>query len=420
MDEKTKQKQDELIKLVSSFCLDELNEEYEQLAIKLVEKMGRKRDVPFKRGKLEIWASGVIYLLAQLNSLFDKTSPNHISGDDICEYFATKKSTVSKKANSIHDMFNPKDLHRNFTLSWIKEFGSEDEYHSFLGDVVSFIGEEESSNFDKRGFSLRDVIKASSSPDEMMGDDTSQSLYIKGYNLFVRGDFNDALEVFNKSLELNPNQAQVLYYKSQCLANLNKMEDALITVNEAISIDPTCDSYWNDKGNYLSVLGKVDEAAECFDKAFELNPTDSILLANKGFLYTQYERYDEALKAYDDACKLDPYNIHNIIGKVNVYMEMEKYSHAKKYLRRASKIDPEDLEYLTAMAHFMTLQNKFNEAIHYWDKCLDITDNPAVILIHKGMCYGMMGNVNECDKCINEAIEIDPSAQYILQDLVNG
>ena len=419
MDEKIKKKQDELIKLVSSFCVDELNEEYGELAVRLVEKMGRKYEVPFKRGKLEIWASGVIYLLAQLNSLFDKSSSDYISAEDICEYFGTKKSTISRKANSIYDMFRPKYIHRNFTLSWIKEFGSEDEYYSFIDDVVNNMGEEESSTYRKNSFDLNKVVRVASSSDKMAEDDKSQSLYIKGYNLYVQGNLSEALDFFNKSLELEPDQAQALYYKSLCLANLNNMEDALKAVNKAIDIDPTRDAYWNDKGNYLSVLGKVDESAQCFDKAFELNPTDSILLANKGFLYSQYERYDEALKAYDDACKLEPYNIHNIIGKVNVYMDLEDYSKAKKYLRRASKINSQDLEFLTAMAHFMTLQNKFNEAIHYWDKCLEISDNPAVILIHKAMCYAMMGNEKLFEKYVNEAIEIDPSAEYILQDLLN-
>lgn len=97
MDDKTKQKQKDLIELVSDFCQDNLNDDYTDLAVKLVEKMGRKHDVPFKRGRLDIWASAVIYTLAQVNFLFDKSAQYHISADMICDYFSTKKSTVSKK-----------------------------------------------------------------------------------------------------------------------------------------------------------------------------------------------------------------------------------------------------------------------------------------------------------------------------------
>ena len=60
-DEKTKIRQEKIIELVSSFCDEKLDEEYKELSIKLVEKLGRKHDVPFKRGKVEIWASAIIY-----------------------------------------------------------------------------------------------------------------------------------------------------------------------------------------------------------------------------------------------------------------------------------------------------------------------------------------------------------------------
>ena len=105
-DEKTKLKEDELIKMVSEFCDDKLTDEYKILSVKLVQKLGRKHNVPFKRGKLDNWASGVIYALAQINFLFDKSFDPYITADDICDYFGTKKSTASNKARDIRDMLN--------------------------------------------------------------------------------------------------------------------------------------------------------------------------------------------------------------------------------------------------------------------------------------------------------------------------
>ena len=92
--------------MVSSFCGDKLTDEYADICTRLVEKMGRKHEVPFKRGKLENWASGVVYAIAQINFLFDKSFEPSISADDICDYFNTKKSTASNKARDIRKMFN--------------------------------------------------------------------------------------------------------------------------------------------------------------------------------------------------------------------------------------------------------------------------------------------------------------------------
>ena len=106
MDDKTKQRQIELIDMLSNFCDEKLDDEYKDLSIKLVQKMSRKHNIPFKRGYLKNWASGIIYALGQINFLFDKSFEPYLTADDICDFFNTKKSTSSNKAREIRKMFN--------------------------------------------------------------------------------------------------------------------------------------------------------------------------------------------------------------------------------------------------------------------------------------------------------------------------
>lgn len=103
--EEIKNREKQLLDLTSTFCSQNLNDEYYQLCEKLILKMGRKRDVPFKRGKLEIWAAAVIYAIGSINFLFDKSFEPHMTAEQISKYFGTKNSTVSNKARQIHDMF---------------------------------------------------------------------------------------------------------------------------------------------------------------------------------------------------------------------------------------------------------------------------------------------------------------------------
>jgi len=100
------ERQRQLLHTVEKFCTQKLNEEYFELCEKLILKMGRKREIPFKRGKIEIWASAVIYAIGSINFLFDKSFEPYMSSDKICEYFGTKKSTVSNKASQIKNMFD--------------------------------------------------------------------------------------------------------------------------------------------------------------------------------------------------------------------------------------------------------------------------------------------------------------------------
>ncbi len=94
-----------LIEQVSYFCDKNLDIEYKELCLKMIEKMSRKRIVPYLSGKVEIWASAIIYAIGQINFLFDRSFKPYQSADDICNYFNTSKSTTSQKAKLIRDMF---------------------------------------------------------------------------------------------------------------------------------------------------------------------------------------------------------------------------------------------------------------------------------------------------------------------------
>ncbi len=120
-----KQREKELIEMVSGFCDENLDEEYTTLCVNLVRKLGRKREVPFKRGKLENWASGVVYAIGQLNFLFDSDFEPYATPDEICKYFGTKKSTASNKARDIRQILNLKLGNNEFSTRMILDSGVE-------------------------------------------------------------------------------------------------------------------------------------------------------------------------------------------------------------------------------------------------------------------------------------------------------
>ena len=96
----------EIKELVQPFCNQYLNDELYGYVTKLCDKLGRKRTLSITRGRPEIWAAAIVYVIARLNFLFDKSSPIFLTTDTICEFFDTKKSTVGNKATQIENACN--------------------------------------------------------------------------------------------------------------------------------------------------------------------------------------------------------------------------------------------------------------------------------------------------------------------------
>jgi len=62
---------DEIMALVGQVCEEYLDEEYAQLARYATAALARKRPSPLARGRVDIWACGIVYALGTVNFLFD-------------------------------------------------------------------------------------------------------------------------------------------------------------------------------------------------------------------------------------------------------------------------------------------------------------------------------------------------------------
>ena len=85
---------------------------------------------------------------------------------------------------------------------------------------------------------------------------------------------NEALEAFNKSIELEPYNAVAWYSKGYVLCNLKRYEEALGFLVRATKQNPDFLEAWISKGKALFRLGQYDEAQKAFNQAIELNTDD--------------------------------------------------------------------------------------------------------------------------------------------------
>lgn len=117
-----KDREKELIELTAKFCGEKLeSKEYAELCAKLIKKMGRKRNVPFERGRIEIWAASIVHAIGSINFLFDKSFEPYVRADEISEYFGTKKKTTGTKANSIIDLMGLQHFDSEFSTKAMVE-----------------------------------------------------------------------------------------------------------------------------------------------------------------------------------------------------------------------------------------------------------------------------------------------------------
>lgn len=144
-------------------------------------------------------------------------------------------------------------------------------------------------------------------------------------DLFIYdGDYESALAMVEKTLEIEPKDLRALVLRGDILYCLNRDEEALETFNTALNINPDSVEALISRAGVLDVLGKYREALSCCERAFEqIRPYQHFLLPS---LYEQHILLLLRLKKYRQAQALLR-NSESRLGKEDYQYLLASYSH---------------------------------------------------------------------------------------------
>ena len=234
----TDEKREKLTQMVDGFCDEYLNDEYKEICHEIIEDMANGKSVRYTMGKLEVWASAIIYAVSQINSLFDKSNEVHISRKDILNYFNTKQSVVSRKAVNLRDRYN---LDSKYSLNLekddyndLEELLYENIMNNDFGDERPFDGNMTIKDYQKRidGYEKQfgERFFKEHEGDFWLIHETRpymQCLFDQAQLLWEKGEKEKAINQFKYMLKLNPNDNQgVRDMLLPGLLELNRLEEA--------------------------------------------------------------------------------------------------------------------------------------------------------------------------------------------------
>ncbi len=115
-------------------------------------------------------------------------------------------------------------------------------------------------------------------PLEQLGVDAEnpKSLAMLGDRYFENGNFEQAILIYNKVLELNPKDVDTYNDKGLALHYAGRSEMAIETLKKGSHVNPSFQRIWLSLGYVLATSGKQEEAKASLKKAIEMNPATEI------------------------------------------------------------------------------------------------------------------------------------------------
>jgi len=238
-----------------------------------------------------------------------------------------------------------------------------------------------------------------------------------GAALFQKGQLDDAVAQYKKTLEINPNYAQANYNLGLVLFQKGQLDDAIAHYQKAVKINPYHPEAHNNFGNALLQKGQVDEAVDQFQKALEINPDYVDAHSNLGAALFQKGQLDDAVAQYKKALDIDPdyVNAHYNLG--NALFQKGQLDAAIAQFRRTVEINPNYVDARYNLGNALFQKGRPDEAIDQFQKALGINPNYLDARSNLGVVLFQKGQLDEAVAQFQKAVEISPNSFKIRYNL---
>ncbi|GME85561.1 unnamed protein product [Ambrosiozyma monospora] len=106
---------------------------------------------------------------------------------------------------------------------------------------------------------------------------SAEELKAQGNKAFSAKEFDKAIELFTKAIEVSPTPNHVLYSnRSACYTSIHKYNEALKDAQECVKINPTWAKGYNRVGAAQFGLKDLESAKVSYEKALDLDPSNKI------------------------------------------------------------------------------------------------------------------------------------------------
>jgi Flp pilus assembly protein TadD len=205
----------------------------------------------------------------------------------------------------------------------------------------------------------------------------------------------------------HPTDARPHNYMGVALAALGKTPEAIEEYNKSLELNPDSSRTHNNLGSALAQEGRFDEAMVQIRKAVELNPDGGVEHINLGHLLDATGHRQEAIQELKKGIELAPKNSdgHNMYG---VILALEgKLDEAIGQLQQATELAPRSSECRSNLARALSANGRYPEALSQLEAAASITKNadPAVLQLLAAM-YSRTGNYQKAVATAQQALPL--------------
>lgn len=224
----------------------------------------------------------------------------------------------------------------------------------------------------------------------------SESLSMKGNDMLVKGQANDAKALFLEALKLDSKNSAAYFGLGEVYTELDQTADAIASYEKSLENNKNLTEIYLPLGILYYQTGAIakaddlltkalagapnsaetqfflglvrssqnrnDEALAAFQKAKTLDATMAEAFYYSGEIHTRLKKTNEAIEDYKKAVELKPTHFDAWLALADAYSELGKYDDAVTAYKAASKLKNNDWQVFAGLAEAYRQTKKYQDA----------------------------------------------------------
>ena len=259
--------------------------------------------------------------------------------------------------------------------------------------------------------------------------------HFDGYHLLgIIAAQHKAFEVadifFDKAIKLYPNNAAFYCNRGNVLKELKQIEAAITHYNKAINLNKDYALAYLNKSMAVCDLKRFEEALSSVNKAIEIKSDYAEAHYQRGFNLIELKRLEEALTSYERAIELKSDYAEAFYNRGIVFNELKRLDEALTSYEKAIELKSDYAEAYSNRGNVLQELKRLEEALTSYDRAIEFKSDFAESFYNRGTVLQELTHLEEALTSYDRAIEFKPDFAYAyfnkallllsLQDFENG
>ena len=235
----------------------------------------------------------------------------------------------------------------------------------------------------------------------------ADSLYLMGIVALRMGQHDHAVAWLSQAIRQTP-KIDYLTSLGFTLKQMGRLDDAFAVFDKAIQLKPDDAELWKHLGGVLQALDRGAEALLSYQHALTIDPAHREAAFQSGLLLHQQQRYEEAARAFSVCLERQPDDVPALQMRARCVRELKRYDDYLADAERVHALTPADPLACNNLGDAFVCLGRCADALPWFDQALALRPDFIEVLLNKGFALLQLLRFADAAAVYRQILAIEP------------